>query len=582
VPIAESAPPESAPKSQKALGAQGLPGAADRRSWLHLAAKIVLPAAICFAVVVAVQIRSGCYESEFGSHPDEAAHVVTGLLVRDYVFQGRAEPPLDFARNFYLHYPKVGLGHWPPLFYVVQLGWTAVLGDTRTSLMLMMAALASAVATLLWLVARRSLPEPAAAFITVLMLLLPLSQWLSSAVMAELLVALLGVGAALSYARYLHADRPYRWATLFALLAAATIMTKGTGLALALLPPLTILMARRLDLLRTWHFWLPAGLVALLCAPWYVFTLDMARNGWVHESFSLHFVRQALFFYTFAFWRNTGAVVVVLALIGLTRRVLLPLLQRRPVADLWSATAALLLSNWIFHVLVPCGREYRHLMATLPAFLLLAGEGLHVASLLFSRVVPRWGRALTMPAAIGLCLSIVVVGHSHYEKQWHGYGRVARLLSHREWRDLVPLISSDPQGEGMLIAEVALQDVRPSRYMLRASNLLANSNWNDSRYELRFSTVHEVLQYLEEVPVDVLVLDRSIPEHELRPHHRQLFQMVHSHPHQWELIERCPVVRNARVHTNAIEVYRSRSQRARESADVKIAPRLDLDPLASE
>ena len=34
------------------------------------------------------RIKTGAYHAEFGSHPDEAAHYVTGLMVRDYLASG--------------------------------------------------------------------------------------------------------------------------------------------------------------------------------------------------------------------------------------------------------------------------------------------------------------------------------------------------------------------------------------------------------------------------------------------------------------------------------------------------------------
>ena len=70
-----------------------------------------------FAVVVALQWTHGAYQAEFGAHPDEAAHYVTGLMIRDYIAAGMPGHPMAYTQNYYNHYPKVALGNWPPLFY---------------------------------------------------------------------------------------------------------------------------------------------------------------------------------------------------------------------------------------------------------------------------------------------------------------------------------------------------------------------------------------------------------------------------------------------------------------------------------
>ena len=91
----------------------------------------------CIVFVLAFDLaffwqRTGeAHLSEFGAHPDEAAHYVTGLFVRDslvmtgkYVAGGFQGSPVkvgkEFADTYYAHYPKIGLGVWPPFFYLVQ------------------------------------------------------------------------------------------------------------------------------------------------------------------------------------------------------------------------------------------------------------------------------------------------------------------------------------------------------------------------------------------------------------------------------------------------------------------------------
>ncbi|MBV9224696.1 MAG: hypothetical protein JOZ45_00860, partial [Acidobacteriaceae bacterium] len=69
------------------------------------------------SLIVILQVASGAYTSEFGVYADEASHYVTSLMVWDYIAHFHFEPPIRFAQEYYHHYPKVAIGHWPPFFY---------------------------------------------------------------------------------------------------------------------------------------------------------------------------------------------------------------------------------------------------------------------------------------------------------------------------------------------------------------------------------------------------------------------------------------------------------------------------------
>ena len=64
---------------------------------------------------------------------------------------------MAFAEGYYLHYPKVALGHWPPVFYMVQAIWMLLLPPSRATAMLLMALVTTTTATMLYYTARRSL-----------------------------------------------------------------------------------------------------------------------------------------------------------------------------------------------------------------------------------------------------------------------------------------------------------------------------------------------------------------------------------------------------------------------------------------
>src|SRR3974390_765905 len=92
-------------------------------------------------VVMATILRQGrgnAYWSEFGGYPDEPAHYVTGLMIRDYVASGFPGSPVAYAENYYLHYPKVAFGIWGPLLHFTEAAWTLVFPPSRASMLALM------------------------------------------------------------------------------------------------------------------------------------------------------------------------------------------------------------------------------------------------------------------------------------------------------------------------------------------------------------------------------------------------------------------------------------------------------------
>src|SRR5689334_18072161 len=95
--------------------------------------------AIFWGVAIALQLVQGAYRNDRPDNHDEPAHIVTGLMAREYLVSGASRLPMEFARDYYLHYPKVAIGHWPPVFYAEQALWTLIFPTSRGSLLVMLA-----------------------------------------------------------------------------------------------------------------------------------------------------------------------------------------------------------------------------------------------------------------------------------------------------------------------------------------------------------------------------------------------------------------------------------------------------------
>ncbi len=509
-----------------------------------------------FVVVVALQWRSGAYQSEFGATDDEAAHVITGLMVHDYLFGPAWSGPMRFAQNYYVHYPKVALGHWPPFFYMVQTAWIAVVGDNRVSLILLMAALCTTLAVMIYRVALRNWGPPLAVSAAAVFVLLPLVQKYTACVMTEVLQALLTFSAAVAFTRYLESARAYRWSLAFALLASLAILTKGTGLLLALAPPFALLFARRFECLGRPSLWLSPAVVALACMPFYLLTLNMQRNGMAYESFTASYVPIAAQFYGTSLVKCSTLGVFSLAMIGIADCVILPQWRGSGAKPIFAAMGSMLFSVWAFHAIVPAGLEPRHLLPALPPIVIFMAAGLSCLLRRYTGPTPHPASRGVEAFACVLAIASVMALTEPYYKNWYGYGDVVRDLDRGTKRQSVVMVSSDPPGEGALISEAALNDRRrPGRYFLRASKMLAKDRWSGADYKVQFGSPAEIMAALEKIPVNVLLIDTSVDPTRTPRHHRQLLSMVEMFPQRWCLQGRRPFTRNGIEHREALCLY---------------------------
>lgn len=487
------------------------------------------------AVVCALQWNGQAYAADLSANPDEAAHFVTGLMARDYLLHFPWPAPMPFAQRFYNSYPMVGIGHWPPLFYLAQALWMALLGGSVASALLLMAVLTALTATVLVRLSRSLVGAPIAMAVGAAFLVAPLVQRYSRTVMAEMPVTLLMVLSALAYARYLSTKRTGD-AVWFGVAASAAIMMKPNGLALALLPPLAVLLARQTRTVVERSFWIPPVIVLIVCGPWYVLTARLASDGWSASYDPSWLLSNPVASNAIDALGLLGLPIFLLACAGawlaLTWRdgSATDLTRRHHTA----AMAALALSTWIFVSVVVPVRGERHLLPLLPPLLIFAG-------IAWQRLAGaqrgRWGKALAAVVAIVALAPLGIRAAQVPPKTNAGSAAVvAAIEAARELDGAAILVSSGDYGEGIFIAALAARDRRPQHRVLRASQVLSTSNWSGSDYQLAYPTEQDVDAALRGMGVQAIVLDVRRAAGPDTPHHRQLLSMLSHYPQHWQAL----------------------------------------------
>ena len=509
---------------------------------------------LLFLVTVGLQWHNGAYWSDLGAQPDEAAHYVTGLMVRDYVMALAPAPPMRYAEQYYLHYPKVAMGHWPPVFYVVEAAWTMVFSESESSVMVLMALCGALLAMLAASVAAREYGWGAGIGVGVAVAAAFWVQSLTRRVTPDVLTAALIVVAALLYARYME-DPKWPVSVAFGLAASMACLTKGSGFVLAFVPGFSVVLTRRWSLLRSFSFWLPAGIVTMLCAPWYLLAPSGLHTAAIAEH-SVFLVKPA----STATWvvprlaSSLNVALVVLAALGVLIVVVRLIRRRDRVRPEWVVMVALLLGYWALCIVVSPARDAKNMIVCVVPMVLLAALALAwLPSTAPARTLPRKARMAT------LALAVAAFGMSESSRmtglEYRGYRELVRdLTSLREGRNSATLISSDSAGEGALVAQVAMTDNRPGSYVLRGSKVLAHSGWFGEHFQLRYQSGDEVMAFLESVPVTWLVLD-SAPR-EPPGYYVQLREAVRTHPGRWQLVGRYPGGTGDGPGKGALELYK--------------------------
>lgn len=494
------------------------------------------------------QWGAGAYRQEFGGHPDEAAHFVTALMIHDYLASAAGSHPMRFAERYYEHYPKVALGHWPPVFYLVQAGWMLVWGVSRAVVLGLLALVGALTARLLAGTVARRCGWVGGLGAALLWLSLPLVQIHTGMVMADLPVTLLMLLAVVALGRFLDDGRS-RDALAFGVWAGLAILTKGSAMSLALVVPWALVLSGRYAVLRRPALWASAALVAVLAGPWTAYFQSVNKEGWADTPWR-QFVQQAVPYYLRVLAQEVGGLGIGLAMAGAG----FWWLQRRHGDRLDGVSVsvlAMLPAILLFQALTPVGIEQRYLIPALPGLLVLIFLGIWGLAKKFRRLT--WAPA-------GMATFLVWHGLTVFRLAGEpnsGFLSAARSLAALQEPAGTPvLVSSDASGEGQFIAALAILETRPGHRIHRSSKLLAQSAWTGKDYRPLAGDERELAGVLDRARIRSLAVDLAGESAALPPHRQLVGRLVRSLEPRLECAYRGPWRRRDREVPDQVRLYR--------------------------
>lgn len=525
----------------------------------------------CLGLALLLQLLSGAYGAELSHAPDEPSHVVTALMLRDYIHDGFPQKALAYAENYYIHYPKVGLGVWPPMFYVAAMVWMLVFGASKTALLWFMAVQCATWATLVFYFSRRIFDPWTSFVIAVVTICTPLVQYGTSTVMLDVAIGLLQFWSMLCLLRFIRTGNT-RSAVLFGFVTAAAMLTKGNSNCLLVMAPILLVLSRRWYLIKRPGPYVAAAIVLLCGAPWQYISLRFFQGSIPIYHVDAHYVVSRFTGYTTLLANQLGLTITVLGLLGLV--LFLAEIWRTPVQDSGRAldmagAVALFAAVILFHAIAPVpGPDNRYLTPAVPLAMMFAAAGLHwIARRIPVPSVPAHVRLAVCGVIFLLLFSLktfAIPGRPEL-----GFGYAADLLtSPKAPRSDVFLICSDAEGEGAFITEVAIRDRRPDHIVLRGTKILSENEWHVTVYRPLFKSPEELRNYLRTTPVDAVVIDDKV----IWPADREILLAAVQGQPEWQQVADIP----AKAGSRHLLVYRNSTPNSGKRKNIRFKMRFTI------
>jgi hypothetical protein len=408
-----------------------------------------------------------------------------------------------------LHHPMAVLRH-TPVFDAALGAWMLVFGTSRITALLFMAALAATTTTLIFGTVRRASGDWAAVVASLLWLCAPAVRESYETILPEQFAALVLTGAALLWARLMEEGNLRR---------VAVAKWIGTAAKLGGLCVLALALG-----------------VVLKIAP-----------GDPHAA--MLFLKECAF--------AIGIASAAFALAGMALRQRTEVRSDTVQVAMIALVAGVLFARWM-KAGVP---DVRVLIVATPALAILAVRGAVtlagiIGSLAAIAVEHSRRKALWLFLLLLLALPQDLL-HPH-QKDWLGFGPVAHTLIGESRGAARTLVVSDPRGEGMLLAEIAMRDRARQITIERGSATLTNPAGSAPRGRPleRFLEDEQLFAYLTSGSIRYIVLDSAVPEDSHAGYHDQVRRILEGNVRSFWPISESAIIRNGEPQGIPLRVFR--------------------------
>jgi hypothetical protein len=437
------------------------------------------------------------------NQPDEPSHFLNSVFVRDYLRSAVGSNPMRFATNYYLHYPKLAIGQWPPAYYGL-FGMIFLVVPATPKIALVLNVLVSALPALgVAAIVYRFFGALPALLASVWYITLPLVIWAMQFFLLDqpLTSAILAAAGAWVW----FSVRPtLPRALLVSILASFAVLIKGNGWLVALFPLLHIAFTGQWRLLREKYTYVSLVVALLLVVPWYAVTTGITADSFNYKP-GLAYAWAALQANVRFLIGNVGPATLILAGVGACSA----WAARRSVQAAWGAAAAclaLISAMLLFQSLAPADLADRYIAPALPPLIVLACFGIGALAVLLRRSRHALLAKVVTPLVILAAVypSLLFMASPPAKGSLRLDMAADRIMGAA--RPAIWIIDGSTSAEGSLIAEVAIRDPGRQIYVVRSSQLLAASDFMGRGYRLKYSDPAAVIREIQDLQAEGVIL----------------------------------------------------------------------------
>lgn len=210
---------------------------------------------------------------------DETRHFMTGVFLRDFLWEGGMLRPIAYARDYFLQYPALSILTWPPFFYAVEGAFFSLFGISLLTGKVLVGLHATIAAIYIYRLACIT-HRPAVGVIAALIWgLSPQVFELSRQVMLEIPTAAYSIAAVFHFYRYLQSGRRSD-IVLASLATSAGVLTRFDGFYVFVVLAILGVANWKAVVERGRDFAIAIALGICLVVPYYLFMIY--QIGWFH------------------------------------------------------------------------------------------------------------------------------------------------------------------------------------------------------------------------------------------------------------------------------------------------------------
>lgn len=208
--------------------------------------------------------------------PDAPSHALNGVFYMDMIEEAGFLHPKTYAERYYVQYPSLTIGMYPPVFYVIEAFFFKVFGVSSLIAKLAVLLFTLAGVNIFFLLCRLWFPVWLSVGGCILYLLQPVTLFGQKNVMLDM--PALAISIIALYCLYVGTERDSACALFLApVFAALSFLTKQNTVFLLPVWFAWIIMRRKWTLLKSWHFIVGVLVGTAIVIPWLMVTLGAGR-----------------------------------------------------------------------------------------------------------------------------------------------------------------------------------------------------------------------------------------------------------------------------------------------------------------